>query len=291
MKDLKYICILTLILVPVSIVANKKVEYPRAEIKVSYNYYEKFLRGSDGVAERNNEFVLLFNASYSKFYSPTTEYLDSLDSTPSGKKQYEQMLNAVMSEVIRTNNYDLVPHKKGDIYVFKNRKETTVTVYEQMGLTESGCYSEPLAEIEWTIGDSTKIVLGYECMVAYADYHGRKWTAWFALELPIQEGPWKLCGLPGLILEASESSGQHAFTATGIETSTKKIVPIYSPEKYEKVNRKELLRNKRASKTNGETLSTAILDNFPGSSNHAKARNPIGKIATDVDFLETDYHL
>ena len=61
--------------------------------------------------------------------------------------------------------------------------------------------------------------------------------------------------------------------------------------KYEKVNRKELLRNKRASKTNGETLSTAILDNFPGSSNHAKARNPIGKIATDVDFLETDYHL
>ena len=101
---------------PVSIVANKKVEYPRAEIKVRYNYYEKFLRGSDGVAERNNEFVLLFNASYSKFYSPTTEYLDSLDSTPSGKKQYEQMLNAVMSEVIRTNNYDLVPHKKGDIY-------------------------------------------------------------------------------------------------------------------------------------------------------------------------------
>lgn len=42
-----------------------------------------------------------------------------------------------------------------------------------------------------------------------------------------------ICGLPGLIMEATETSGQHGFTATGIETSTQTIYPLFSSE-YEK---------------------------------------------------------
>ena len=71
------------------------------------------------------------------------------------------------------------------------------------------------------------------------------WTVWFAPEIPLQEGPWKLCGLPGLILEACESSGQHSFTATGIELSKKEMTPVYLLSKYEKLERKELLKRQR----------------------------------------------
>ncbi|MBQ8520427.1 MAG: GLPGLI family protein [Bacteroides sp.] len=286
----KQIVFLLFALTAVSISAKKKAEHPRAEIMVSYNYYEKFLRGSDGIKERNNEYVLLTNTIQSKFYPPISEYLDSLHSTPSGRELYKQMLTAAVREVIKTKNYDLIPHKKGNIYVFKDRKDLTVSVYELMGLAESGCYTEPLAEMQWIIGDSTKTILEYECVVAHTEYHGRQWTAWFTPELPIQEGPWKLCGLPGLILEASESSGQHAFTATGIVKSLKEIIPIYSPEKYKKVDRKKLLRNKRAVRDNQELLSNAILDSYLEDENHTPTRNTAQKLETDIDFLETDYH-
>lgn len=63
----------------------KKNEYPRAEIKVGYTYHETFVRGSDGIIKRDIPFVLLMNTEQSKFYSPATEYKDSLQSTPQGR--------------------------------------------------------------------------------------------------------------------------------------------------------------------------------------------------------------
>lgn len=277
------------ILIPLSVIARKKIEHPLAEIMVSYTYHETFVRGSDGVSERDYEFLLLANTEQSKFYPPISEYLDSLDSTPTGKAQYEQMLSAVMPEVVRTGNYSLVPSKKGHVYVFKNRKESVVSVYDFIGLTEFGYYTEPLAEMQWEVGDSTKNILGYDCIMAHANYHGRQWTVWFTPEIPLSEGPWKLCGLPGLILEASESSGQHSFMVTGIETSNKEMVPIYTPSKYEKLERKELLRRQRYYRDNQETLTNASFDNILGNRGSANAHKPVEKIVTDVDFLETDY--
>lgn len=277
------------ILIPLSVIARKKIEHPLAEIMVSYTYHETFVRGSDGVSERDYEFLLLANTEQSKFYPPISEYLDSLDSTPTGKAQYEQMLSAVMPEVVRTGNYSLVPSKKGHVYVFKNRKESVVSVYDFIGLTEFGYYTEPLAEMQWEVGDSTKNILGYDCIMAHANYHGRQWTVWFTPEIPLSEGPWKLCGLPGLILEASESSGQHSFMVTGIETSNKEMVPIYTPSKYEKLERMELLRRQRYYRDNQETLTNASFDNILGNRGSANAHKPVEKIVTDVDFLETDY--
>ena len=59
----------------------------------------------------------------------------------------------------------------------------------------------------WETGDSTKNILGYECIQAQTDYHGRHWTVWFTPEIPVHDGPWKFRGLPGLILEATTGDG------------------------------------------------------------------------------------
>ena len=286
---MRAIALTLLLLLPLYLSGKKKEAYPKAEIMVSYNYHETFVRGSDGVAERDYEFILLSNTEQSKFYPPISEYLDSLDSTPSGKAQYEQMLSAVMPEVVRTGNYSLVPSKKGHVYVFKNRKESVVSVYDFIGLTEFGSYTEPLAEMQWEIGDSTKTILGYDCIMARTKYHGRHWAVWFTPEIPLQEGPWKLCGLPGLILEATETSGQHSFVATGLEITDKEIVPIYSPSKYEKMERKELLRRQRYNRDNQENITNVAYDNILASGSGANARIPKERLVTDVDFLETDY--
>ena len=85
MKALRFITIIALFFFALGASAKKKREYPCAEIKVGYNYHHKFLRGGDGVVEKNTPFILLANQEQSKFYCPSTEYRDSLLSTPSGR--------------------------------------------------------------------------------------------------------------------------------------------------------------------------------------------------------------
>ena len=67
------------------------------------------------------------------------------------------------------------------------------------------------------------------------------------------------------------------------------MVPIYMPSKYERLERKELLRRQRYNRDNQEVLTNASFDNILGNSGSANARKPVEKIVTDIDFLETDY--
>ena len=85
-----------------------------------------------------------------------------------------------------------------DSFIYKNYPEgkVTETAYFEM---EDWRYDEDWEKPEWDISDESKEIIGYQCFKATTDYRGRRWTAWFTPEIPIQDGPWKLCGLPGLI--------------------------------------------------------------------------------------------
>lgn len=112
-------------------------------------------------------------------------------------------------------------------YIYKNIPEGKVTERCYFDL-ERWQYSEDWEKPEWEIGDSTKMILGYECIEAISNFRGRKWTAWFTPEIPIQEGPWKLCGLPGLILRAEDGKGDYVFEADGLVQNPGSEVGIYT---------------------------------------------------------------
>lgn len=271
---------------PVS--AKKKKDYPHAEIKVEYDYHYKSMRGDGEVFEKDIPFILLANSTQSKFYCPTTEFKDSLLSTPSGRAKEREMFNAAALAYSQNRDRRAMDGLvyRTHIYVMKDGGNAVSTVYDRAGLGEYGYYSEPFSELEWSIvEDSTKTVLGYECMKATADYHGREWCVWFAPEMPVQDGPWKFCGLPGLILEAAEPSGQHHFTAIGIETSDKEITPVYNVEKYDKMDRREMLKGYRNSKENGMAMFKARTGYDLGVKDA-----PVTEEMRKYDFLETDYH-
>ena len=287
MKALRFITILVLLCVALGANAKKEREYPHAKIKVGYNYYNKFLRGNDGVVEKNTPFILLANQEQSKFYCPSTEYRDSLLSTPSGRAKERQMFDAAAAAYVQNRDRSamdgVVYHSR--LYVLKDFTKSTSTIYDKAGMGECGYYDEPFSEIDWVIvEDSTKTILDYQCVMATTDYHGRKWTVWFTPEIPMQDGPWKFCGLPGLVMEASEPSGQHSFTVTGIETSSQPIYPVFST-KYEKMNRLDMLRTERHYRENSHAMFKAATGYELGGGVDA----PVTEESRKYDFLETDY--
>ncbi len=91
---------------------------------------------------------------------------------------------------------------------------------------------EPLATIKWTIfSNEKKIISNISCIKAQATFRGRLYTAWFSLDIPISSGPWKLQGLPGLIIETYDEKKEVIFRFNSIQ------YPIISkfefPEKLE----------------------------------------------------------
>ena len=86
---------------------------------------------------------------------------------------------------------------------------------------------EDAPKINWKITRDTASFSGVICQKATAYFKGRNWIAWFAPDMPFQSGPWKLNGLPGLIIEAVDETKTVHFQFAGIEnvvpTETKSI--------------------------------------------------------------------
>lgn len=262
----------------------------KADIEVSYAAHHPNLRnGQDDITSR---YILLANADESKFYSPMTEYVDSLNSTPEGKAKLNEMTrNAYLG-----GKLDDIPRSDGSYYVVKSGKDSKYRYYDNSGL-EKYVYEEPLAEIQWEIADeSAKTILGYECLMATADYHGRRWTAWFSPEIPVNAGPWKLAGLPGLILEAAADGGQYRFEATGLQQTDRTITPLYLTGEYEKTDRIRFLKARRSfldnplGKINAQFAGSGVSVGRVQNEDGTDATGSIFVPASVVDLIETDYH-
>ncbi len=193
------------------------------------------------------DMVLVSDAKKSLYYNVESLYCDSCNSTPEGRAKLEeiqmkawQVVQPDGSVTLDGRKLGLAPEKKEFLYVAKDREEGQLTVYDRKA-GELCRYTEPLSEMEWEIvEDSTKNILGYECMMARSDYHGRNWTAWFTPDLPIQEGPWKLRGLPGLILGADSGDDFH-IEAAEVGATSQSVLRVYSVNEYEKVDRRKIL--------------------------------------------------
>ena len=77
-------------------------------------------------------------------------------------------------------------------------------------------YRDSLNPMTWELVDEIKDIDGLECHKAVTIFRGRSYTAWYAPDIPIGNGPWKLGGLPGLIVEAYEDNQDLYFHLTGI---------------------------------------------------------------------------
>ncbi|MBL1222413.1 GLPGLI family protein [Chryseobacterium sp. L7] len=64
---------------------------------------------------------------------------------------------------------------------------------------------------KWTIENEFKTINAMKCQKAVSEYKGRKWEAWFSKEVPVNDGPYKFTGLPGLVVMIKDSENDHVF--------------------------------------------------------------------------------
>ena len=127
--------------------------------------------------------------------------------------------------------------------IYRNLEQGKFTTYSTVVGTHY-LITEDVVIPEWTMyEDSTITVLGMECKKATTNFRGRYWEVWYTEEIPISQGPWKLCGLPGMILKANCPKFM-LIEATGIKNKNLEPVTFYNylNYKYAPIDRMEYLK-------------------------------------------------
>ncbi len=186
---------------------------PIDEAVLELHYKLTFQRDStDKESIRTEIFVLQIGKQVSRFISIGNLYRDSaLVSNP----------NLDFSDLIRNR-----PRFSHHWQIFKAFPEGKITTIDYV-LPYSYKYQEDLDLFNWMLLNEKSEILGYEVLKAIADFGGRTWEAWFAPEIPFNDGPYKFNGLPGLILSICDTKKHYCFELQSIHYLEPGSKPIY----------------------------------------------------------------
>lgn len=177
-------------------------------------------------------------------------YINSNDTLKTGKVRNENMLLFLGKNASLYTSYDKLRHEIAEDQKFRAKamskagsgqpvaivmdnsnsewmstwsylyfvKENKLFTKEVIAL-QSYLIEEQAPKINWKITRDTTSFSGLSCKKAIANFEGKNWIAWYAPSLPFQSGPWKLSGLPGLIVDAYEENKLIQFQFAGIENA------------------------------------------------------------------------
>ena len=174
--------------------------------------------------------ILMVGKTYCLYKGYFQHRLDSvlqqLDRNNITNREYFDIYSKIDNEKMRSDSYIITHNFSGKIEVHENM---TPDYY---------LYEEPLIDFKWKLVEDTRKVCGHTCNKATCTFRGRKWAAWYAVDIPQSQGPWKFSGLPGMILLIEDSKREHVFTAISIRTGTKNCLISQFDHGDFKTNRK-----------------------------------------------------
>lgn len=224
-----------------TVYAQKMLD-PCVQYRITYTFF--YQRDSTRQQYDKDLYFLDICKEQSFFYSRTKFYRDSV----------KKAIFAKMADVGATLNA-IRPLKRGlnwyNIKEFANQRislllDSPLLVFRT---------DEALAVPNWRLSEDTLTVSGYVCKKATAFFKGRKWTAWYAPDIPLSDGPWLLWGLPGIILRANDSKGYFSFEGMEItEGPYTQLVLPHEKNRTKQVNMKEYKQLEASDLSNDHTL-------------------------------------
>ena len=242
-------------------------------------YYTDTLKFKDAIW-MGDEFILEVGSKVSKYYSKSTDAYERVRSDPEANAAYQKSLK-MPPEAGRGNR----PARHSTLVIYNNYPKGKRTIHDAI-FFDYYIYEDDNLPQQWTvISDSVKTILEYACQKATCSYRGRNYEAWYAIDLPVNAGPWKFSGLPGLIMSVQDTKGHYTFEIKGLMRAKEPIEYIEYPiRKYSHTDRKTFL------KTNAKSLQIGLVRyleaNSPEGSNSDFKQTGGG---AKYDLLERDY--
>ncbi len=191
--------------------------------KVNYNFTHLYNK-QDTSKQFKAEFVLDIGETKSKFcnsiYSSNDPLPDFVLNPPPLSPEVMAKIASTKNEKERTASIEVISRFLVPEILYHMFASNTFVQISTLGRNDFRVET-PVTEIHWDIKEETKLFDSIQCQKAVGVYCGRTYTAWFAPSLPFPYGPWKLGGLPGLILEAVDSKNEVRFTIKSTDANTK----------------------------------------------------------------------
>jgi len=200
---------------------------------MEYIYY--YLVSDPEINKSEDEYkILLVGRDYTLYKEYNRYRLDSL--------LQHRDISKVTNKEYRDLFWKYVPSPP---HILKNKTEGLIWVYDRIS-PDTYYYEENTPDFHWKLEDGTRTVCGHTCQKATCSFRGREWTAWYAVDIPMSQGPWKFGGLPGLIMQVEDSKREHVFTAVSIRKGSKDcMISRKESEWYFKTNREWFLKTQR----------------------------------------------
>lgn len=202
---------------------NKKNILDHATIRCAYLFTKK-TNAADQSPRRDTQFLEI-GTKISRFYDPARLGRDSILVTSVNNKSpqdiksmsiYDEQSPIDISKMQGTIGSRQAEGESYQIYKGRTAGKITVVDYADV-LSKPFQYEDETGVLPWKILTGTDTILSYTCQKAVLNFRGRNYTAWFTTDIPVNDGPWKFSGLPGLILKVEDQQQLFSFTLIGIE--------------------------------------------------------------------------
>lgn len=226
----KTVLIIALLTVATAAVSGKIV-------RRTLGIFQSSVPETETIANETMEFVY----NYSYCVDTTASLADNYSSdrmllqiAPGGLSKFSSYKNLTVDSLLMRSTTEQIAEAAADgrlsngefMTIYKNYPAGRLTHTEKICM-DWFRYDEELPSFGWELTDSTATILGYECQGARCRFRGREWTVFYCEDIPVADGPWKLCGLPGLIMKASDEDSHYLFECIGIKSQADRPVTIY----------------------------------------------------------------
>lgn len=268
----------TLHIMQSSVPETETIDMGTTEFVYDYRYCVDTIDSVSDQFATDNMLLQIGQGGLSKFSSYKNLTVDSIVASCS----WEQLKAVASANPAAVRNGEFMT-------IYKNYPEGRLTHTEKI-CQDWLSYEEEMPRIEWELTDSVATVLGYECKSARCNFRGREWTVLYTEEIPIADGPWKLHGLPGLIMKATDGGNQYSFECIGIKSRSDRPITIYKVP-YNTVDRKGYYDTKHRYDVN----PFAYFETTTGG--HITVRDMDGNVRLDehdpvelpYDYIERDW--
>lgn len=201
----------------------------------------------DSTNKKQEKMILLIGDTMSKYQSERNYLKDSISA-----HHFENGTN------LTPTDYESLPKTYQNYTIIKNRETATLTTTESI-IMDNFEYEQPMSDIEWQLENESQMIAGYMCQKATLSYGGRDFVAWFTSQIPVQEGAYKFAGLPGFLVNISDTRGHSVIELVSITKNTEQEKGIY---KFEEKRRTVKTTREKYIEAREKATKVSVLDNL-----------------------------